>query len=188
MMGSTVIIGKVNEAARNPEVRKILFQRIEEPRNDLEAFEILYGLYSGDTFEKALYPQERKAMQKVLAEQARIAFLCPSMFPTDSESEKIRKVAECIFDFIDSPDIEYLDSFLTLLERKEIAYKARFAMARCLQKFLPGHADIFEFDSLKKRIVSAMVGENGIIFHMLDVLLCAVKEHYAKVQAESEPE
>ena len=142
-------IVNVNEAARSPEVRKNLFQRVDE-RHDSEAFEILYRLYSCDTWKDAFHPLERRVMQKLL--------------------------------------IEYLDAFLSLLERKEISEDARLAMARCLQKFLPGHPDIFEFDSLEKRIVSAMVGETGSVFRALDELLCAVNARWAEAQAQSEPE
>lgn len=84
--------------------------------------------------------------------------------------------------------IECLDSFLSLLERKEIGEGARLAIANCLKKFLPGHPYMFTLDSLPKRITLAMVGETGHIFRTLDELLTAVKSRWAEAQRVSEPD
>ncbi|OGF64482.1 hypothetical protein A2661_02995 [Candidatus Giovannonibacteria bacterium RIFCSPHIGHO2_01_FULL_45_24] len=55
----------VNAAARSPEERRQLFDKVSE-RHDPEAFRVLYDLYFGDMWARAFCSQERKAMQEVV--------------------------------------------------------------------------------------------------------------------------
>ncbi|QQG42278.1 MAG: hypothetical protein HYW15_02045 [Candidatus Giovannonibacteria bacterium] len=61
----TARIVEVNTAARSPEERRQLFDKIRNQR-DPEAFWVLYELYFGDMWAKAFHSQERKAMQEVV--------------------------------------------------------------------------------------------------------------------------
>ena len=173
----------------SPYGRKICLDAVD--KGDVDAFDQLYSYFSAQAHMGAHSEFDHEELQnhrKLLAERARVAFLCPSAFPTISESEKVYKVAMCLWGISVLPNIEYFDAFLNLLERKEIEENTRFMMANCLKKFLPGHPDICTLGSLPKRITTVMVGETDSVFRALDELLCAVNRRWAKTQAQSEPE
>jgi len=176
----------------SPYGRKVALDAVD--KGDTDAFNHLYSYFSAQAHmgpHSEFDYEELQNHRKLLAKRARIAFLCPSAFPTISELEKVNKVARCLWGIIVPPNIEYFDAFLNLLERKEIKENARFMMANCLKKFLCGHPDIFMLGSLPgslhKRITTVMVGETGRVFRALDELLCAVNWRWPKMQAQSEP-
>ena len=169
--------------------RKRVLKAIDN--GDADEFVRLYSYFSAQAHlgaDSEFDPSELQNHNELLAERTRVSLLCPSVLPTASESEKVRKVANCILGSIVTPEMEYLNAFLSLMWRKEISAEARIAMAECLKKFLPTHPDFFSLDSLIKRITVAMVGETGPTFRALDELLCAVNRRWAEAQAQSEPD
>jgi len=136
-MDNIARIAKVNEAARNPEVRKILFQRIKQPRRDLEAFEVLYDLYFGATFKEALEEDERQAMQKILAEAGEAFFTRPFA--------ETKAALEFITTFADPPPIELLERMMDWFDPQEKVddKDLRRLASSALLKFLPKHRGVY---------------------------------------------
>ncbi|MDP3935222.1 MAG: hypothetical protein Q8Q46_03345 [Candidatus Giovannonibacteria bacterium] len=139
-------MAKVNEAARNPEVRKILFQRIKQPRSDWEAFEVLYDLYFGVTFAEALEVDEREAMQKILTEAGEAFFTRPFA--------ETKAALEFIKQFKEPPPIELLERMLDWFDpqaKVEDKNLRRLASATLLN-FLPTHPGVYYLVSFKKSV------------------------------------
>lgn len=173
------IIGEVNKAASSPEMRRDLFQRINQ-RHDLGAFKILYSLYFGGVWARAFHPRERRVMQDVVGEAvARIL---------SAEGENAKTAIAIMLEDEEPPPIEVLKLLLCWLgdprlhEQRELRKLASIALLR----FLPPHRDFYE---IGLGMTNALDTEKDPeILANIRKLLTVSNLRYERDQAESEPE